>query len=233
MDKNSSESVSLSQAETGLCWELKNYLTLISKQVEFSYTNPAEKMLKDIEKTAVEALGIIDNFLLYARTEYGQEMLPIEPLGAGSILYDVASQLTDDINKDGPKVAISNNYQEPIMGNRTALRTSMVCMAQLIIHSNKKVSELRLVANSKKNGEIYMGVFGDTFKVKANELTTAKRLLGKSPMTLSNQTHKSGVDLTIADGLAQSMGSSLEVYKFNKMYGLGLKLHKSDQLSLV
>jgi hypothetical protein len=211
----------------GLARELKLSLTFIARQAEYLAEKDSSK-LKGIEKSAANSLKLIDNYLLTARSEYGQQLLPLEPIGPGSILYEVCQELSP------AHVTAQADYSAPIMGHKRALVVSLYSIAQVVAGSAKDIKkELFVVAQKRSKGELCMGVFAEDFLIKPTEIRRSAEMMGSSNMPLSNQTFKSGVDLTIAGQLASSMGGNLFTTKYKGRGGIAISLIKSNQLSLV
>jgi light-regulated signal transduction histidine kinase (bacteriophytochrome) len=221
-----------SQVLSGLAEELKQLVTLVARQSEYLSNKQPNSRLDSIEQTAQSALRLIDSYLLYAQSEYGQQALPLQTYSAGSILYDVSAEVRSDRIANKQPV-ISAEDVGPIMCNKRALGVSLACLFRVIAGSSSGNDNIYLVSHRQRGGDIFAGVFSRKFSVKGAEIKRARELVGKSSMALTNQTYQNGVDLIIADGLARSQGSSLSSYKYKGMNGLGIKLFNSQQLSLV
>ncbi len=218
----------------GLARELKLSLTFIAREAEYQAgRNKAD--LAAIEKSASESLKLIDSYLLCAQTEYGQQMLPMEPVGPGMVLYEASQYFTLPTSIFGGEVAIHSDYNKPIMANQKALVTAIYSLAKVIISSSAKPGsgQLFFVAQKCRGGRASIGVFAKGFAAKPSEIKRSAELLGSSGMSLSNQTFSSGVDLTIAGQLAAAMGAKLHASKYRGRGGIAIEMIKSNQLSLV
>ena len=218
----------------GLARELKLSLTFIARQAEYQ-SEKDHTGLTDIEKSASDSLRLINNYLLCAQTEYGQQLLPMEPISPGSALYEVDQYFTSFAQNHVKDIVIQSDYNKPVMANKKALIAAVYSLAKIIINSpvGKGNKTLFLVSQKRRKGDLSIGVFAKGFKAKPSEIKRSAELLGKSNMSLSNQTFVSGVDLTIAGQLASSMGGSLFPAKYKGKGGIALGLIKSEQLSLV
>jgi hypothetical protein len=218
----------------GLARELKLSLTFIAKQAEFQ-SEKSDFDLGKIEKSASDSLRLIDNYLLCARTEYGQQMLPMEPVGPGSILYEASQYFLPTSQDYAGEITIQTGYNKPVMANKPALVAAIYSLAKIVINSSAKkdAGQLFFVSQKKRRGGLFIGVFAHGFSAKPSEIKRSAELLGSSGMSLSNQTFASGVDLTIAGQLAASMGARLFSTKYKGKGGIALELIKSNQLSLV
>lgn len=213
----------------GLARELKLSLTFIARSAEYQ-AGKSKYDLGGIEKSAGDSLKLIDSYLLCAQTEYGQQLLPLEPVGPGSVLYEVVQ----NFHPQKRPVIIRAEYREPVMANKKALVAALYSLAKVVISSvEDKKRQVFLVSQKKRRDGLSVGVFTKGFSVKPSEIQRSAKLLGKSDMSLSNQTFASGVDLTIATQLAASMGGEVFSSRYKGMGGLSMSLLKSDQLSLV
>jgi hypothetical protein len=215
----------------GLARELKLSLTFIARSAEHQSGKQAIDF-SAVERSAGDSLKLIDSYLLCAQTEYGQQLLPLEPVGMGSVLYEVA----ENFQPQKKRLAICTDYNEPVMANKRALVAALYSLAKIVISSQpdtKEDQDILLVSQKRRRGDLSVGVFAKGFSAKPSEIQRAGKLLGRSDMALSNQTFSSGVDLTIAWQLASSMNGRVFACKYRGRGGLSLGLLKSDQLSLV
>lgn len=220
------------QVLSGLAEELKQLVTLIARQSEYLSSKQSNKHINSIEQTTSSALKLIDSYLLYAQAEYGQQALRLQPYGIGSILRDVYEEIAaHPPTKD--RLVVAADYSAPVMCNKKALSVALACIFRIINGTGSTKRNIFLVSHRQRGGDIFAGVFAKQFSIKNTELDRAKELVGKSNMALANQTYQNGVDLIIADGLARSQGTRLGSYKYRGMNGLGIRLFKSQQLSLV
>lgn len=219
----------------GLARELKLSLTYIARQSEYLANKSASQPAGDIENAAQEALTLIDNYLLCAQMEYGQQLLPLEPVGIGSVLYDTAHELDVLAKSSGYKIEVTVSNLRPAMAHKKALQATIQTLAQMIMTNNsptKKSNKIHLMADKRRSGDYITGVFGGV-PFNQTDVLRARQLAGKSHMALANQAFGSGINLAIADSLSRSMGAVLRSVKHNSMNGLGVYLLKSEQLNLV
>jgi hypothetical protein len=220
---------------SGLAHELKLHLTFIARQAE--YTSQKEKKnLHEVEKAASDSLKLIDSYLLCARSEYGQHLLPLEPIGPGAILYEVCHQLSPATQSVTSRAVVDADYSEPIMGHKEALVTSLCSLAKLVASSVSKGTDktkLHIVSHKRRGGDLFVGAFAKGFDATPTEIARSAELLGKSKMSLSNQDFTSGINLTIAGQLAYSMGGNLLATKYKGKGGIAIRVIKSEQLSIV
>lgn len=224
------------QVLQGLVRELKNPLLFIARQAEFSSGSGDSSAFSVIEQSAQEALQLIDSYLLTAQSEYGQKQLPLEPIGLGSILYEVAHQLDPLAKKKNYHIEVETKYTRPVMVDRRAVEAALSCLAQLILipHGEKRGKVLRLSAFKRPGEQIIAGVLSNgSAGFKDKDLRRAVGLHGRSHMAVNSEGTGSGVQLALADSLANAMGGQVLAIKHARMKGLGLELIKSEQLALV
>lgn len=224
------------QVLQGLVRELKNPLLFIARQAEFSADSTEGPSFSVIEQSAQEALQLIDSYLLTAQSEYGQKQLSLEPIGLGSILYEVAHQLDPLAKKKNYRIEVETKYTKPVMVDRRAAEAALSCLAQLMLvpHGERRGKVVRLSSFRRSSEQIIAGVLtvgSSGFKDK--DLRRAVALQGRSHMAVNSEGTGSGVQLALADSLANAMGGQVLAIKHARMKGLGLELLKSEQLALV
>lgn len=211
----------------GLARELRQSLTFIARQAEYQ-SGKNRTDLAAIEKSASDSLKLIDSYLLCARTEYGQQLLPMEPVGPGAVLQEAAEYMPQPVKR-----VVRADYREPVMANKQALAAALWSLSKIIVSAKSKGKEIYLVSQRGQRSGLALGVFAKGFSAKPSEIQRSAELLGTADMSLANQTFASGVDLAIASQLAASMGGQVFAGKYKGRGGLCLSLLKSDQLSLV
>ena len=221
----------------GLARELTQPLLYIARQAEFSadQVGSGGNSFQAIERAADGALRLIDSYLLSAQSEYGQRQLPLQTVGVGSILYDVAHELRAVAQQAGYVIEVETGYGKPIMTDVTALRASLTCLGTLLMpsHTDSKARRLKLVAYKRDASGCVAGIFGSDISLNRQDLKRARRLQGSSHMALGSVSSGSGVHFALADSLAKAVGAELCFARRRGLAGLGLILPKSAQLQLV
>lgn len=238
-DKNIQQLASPEQMLRGLVRELTEPLLYIARQAEFSATQTTEQVeiLQSIERAATSALRLIDSYLLSAQHEYGQKQLPLQAVGTGAVLYDVAHELSLNAKQWNYVIEVDNRYAKPIMTDASVLKTSLACLGMLLMSGNiareSKVHHLRLAAYKHGAGQCVIGALdADTTLVK-RDLEQARKLQGGSHMALAKLGSGSGIQFALADSLANALNTELCLLRRRKLTGFGLVVSKSDQLQLV
>lgn len=218
-----------------LAKELKNPLTFIARQAEFYKSLSSEDAMGQIEQSASEALMLIDSYLLSAQTQHGQLRLSLEPIGLGSLLFDTANQINPLAKKNSYSLEIACEYNHPVMVDKRAFIASLFCLSQIFLvpHDDKKPRTLRIKAYKKRDNQVLAGVFSSFFGgLSEEELVNAINSSGYVNQSIKDSVN-SGVQLAVAESLANSMQSFIRPIKSSRQRGLGLEVFKSEQLSLI
>ncbi len=221
----------------GLARELKQPLTYIARRAELGSQAPAnQEALGVIEDIAEEALRLIDSYLLSAQSEYGQQQLPLEPIGLGSVMYDVAHSLAQVAQKRDCTIEVALGHTGPVMAHGRSLRAALECLASQILSCDpaepvRRV--MRLSTYRHRTGDYVAGIFDASINWHHADLARARGLQGTSHMALARRSSGSGVQLAIAESLARSVGARLDVVRHHGVSGFGVRLIKSEQLQLV
>jgi len=216
--------------------ELKNPLLLVARSSELAAKDSRAVDFAEIEKTAEQALQLIDNYLLSAQSEYGQKQLQLEPVSLGSIFYDVANEINALAKANNYELQVDTRHTAPVMVDPQAARTALGSLSQIMMipNSDKRAKILRFTAFKKSTSEVVAGVLvpGSEGFTEA-ELAAADRLQGSTITVLGKGSVSSGIHLAIAQSLAEAMGGQVLPVKRLRMKGLGMQLIKSEQLALV
>lgn len=217
--------------------ELKNPLLLVARSSELAAKDGSAVDFAEIEKTAEQALQLIDNYLLSAQSEYGQKQLQLEPISLGSIFYDVANEINALAKANNYELQVDTGHAKaPVMVDPQAARTALGSLSQIMMIPNpdKRAKILRLTAFKKSTSEVVAGVLVPGSEgFTESELAAAARLQGSTVTVLGKGSVSSGIHLAIAQSLAEAMGGQVLPVKRLRMKGLGMQLIKSEQLALV
>lgn len=216
-----------------LASELKRPLILIARQAELNKARADKNHFQSIQETAEKTLKLIDSYLLMAQSEYGQQLLPVESFGVGSVIYSVAEEIRPIAKKADVDVVL-NISDAPVMANREGLRSAIWCLTDIVLaQTSSERSSGVIEINARKSASgVKVSVLSKSMKVKNSELQKAQRNLGKIHMALSSSSSESGVRLAIASLLGESLGTSLHAVRSNHAQGIGFNLMLSSQLQL-
>ncbi len=204
--------------------ELQHALYEIARQAELA----SPESLSKVQARAEQSLRLLDSCIISNQVEIGQLQLSFSPYGLGSIMHEASYELRELI---GSAVDIHVGAHHPVMTNAELLKNLLYSAGTFIHDSVKKPVVLRSFLT--KSGGVGVGVFAKDFTITPADL---RRLLTGSEsmyMPMSEHSQRSGVMLLLADALAQTLGSELEVKKLGKHKGFAAILPKSQQLSFV
>lgn len=211
-------------------------MVLIARQSELEGNNSAQEAFLSIQKTAENALRLIDSYLLIAQSEYGQRSLALETIGVGSVIYDVASDLTPYAQNQ--QIDFSTSVKDAnVMANREGLKAVIRCLSEIALaddieDEDEKQQKVRIYANRADN-KVSIAVLSSTMNITDSDVEYARKAQGVSHLALGNRMYDSGIRLAIADMLAVSIGSKLRARKIDGLRGLGFELLGSKQMRLV
>lgn len=222
------------QALDSLVRELKRSLVLIARQAELDKVRPKEKNLQSIQQTAENTLKLIDSYLLMAQSEYGQQLLPVESFGVGSVIYSVAEEIRPAAKKDNIDIVLNVN-DALVMANPKGLEAAIWCLSDMVLAQtlSKKNNHVIEINTKRSAKDVKISVLSRSMNVKNSDLQKARKNLGKIHMALSSSSSESGVRLAIASLLGESLGTRLKAVRSNTAQGIGFDLALSKQLQLV
>lgn len=236
-DKDEGLLASPEQMLGSLARELKHPLTYIARHAELSaMENGQQPAFAAVSQSAASALMLIDSYLLSARSEYGQLQLPMEPVGLGGVLYDVAQALQQTAQERNCTIEVIASHAGPVMAHEEGLRAALTCLASQLMLCDPEEPVLRIIrlsAYRQHARDPVAAVFDPAISFSQKDLAAARRLQGVSHMAFGGSSSGSGIHLAIAESLAQSIGARLSVVRRQNTSGFGLRLIKSEQLQLI
>jgi K+-sensing histidine kinase KdpD len=218
-----------------LARELKSPLTLIARRAELEKSDGREpEAFGSIQGTAEKTLQLIDSYLLMAQSEYGQRSLPLETVGVGSVIYEVARDIAPYAKNH--KIEFTTEVRDAsVMANREGLKTIIRCLSELVLAENSSKSGQRKkvhIQTARDNQFVAVSVLSNKVEITNKDLDMARQMQGTSHLA-SAKLSGSGIRLAIADMLANSLGSNLHVRKIDGLKGISFNLISSKQLNLV
>lgn len=225
---------SADQLLSSLVNELKSPLILIARQAESEKSGANKSEFESIQKAAEKTLQLIDSYLLMAQSEYGQRALTLEPVGVGSVIYEVANDLAPYAK--ARKVDFTVDVKDAhVMANRQGLKAVLMCLSELFIEQNndEKTKHRKVRIETRREREnVAVSVLCSQLEITNKDLELARQMQGNSHMA-NGKMPDSGIRLAIADVLTNSLGSHLQVRQINGLKGLNFELAGSRQLQLV
>lgn len=222
------------QLLSSLVNELKSPLILIARQAESEKESAKKTEFEAIQKAAEKTLQLIDSYLLMAQAEYGQRALTLEPIGVGSVIYEVATDIAPYAK--AREVDFSIDVKDAhVMANRQGLKAVLMCLSELFIEQNSDEEKHRKkvrIETRRENHNVAVSVLSSELEITNKDLELARRMQGNSHLA-NGKMPDSGIRLAIADVLINSLGSSLQVRQINGLKGLNFELAGSKQLQLI
>lgn len=228
--------VSHNQLLNSLVRELKGPLILIARRAELEKSGEnLSATLQSIQDTADKTLQLIDSYLLMARSEYGQHSLRLEPMGIGSIVYEVARDLQPYAMDK--KIDLTVDVKDgDVMGNREGLKAVILCLSELAMVQNSGERNSRrkkmLIQARKEKQTVSVSVLSNLMDISNKDIDLARQMQGGAHLA-GGRMLDSGIRLAIADILTNALGSNLQVRQFKGLRGLNFELARSTQLQLV
>lgn len=226
--------VSPDQLLSSLVNELKSPLILIARQAESEKSSAHKTEFESIQKAAEKSLQLIDSYLLMAQSEYGQRALRLEPVGVGSVIYEVAKELAPYAKSREVDFTVDVKDSH-VMANRQGLKAVIMCLSELFIEQNSdekyKKRKVR-IETRREHKNVAVSVLSSELEITNKDLELARRMQGNSHLA-NGKMPDSGIRLAIAEVLTNSLGSHLQVRQINGLRGLNFELAGSKQLQLI
>ncbi len=217
--------------------QMKLPLVQIARQTELAELgiNPD---LNQIRSIAENGLRLLDGYSLGLQlSNQGMYELAPEAVSIASILYDAIQQLDSfaRLYNVELKLNISGKYG-PVLAHRQGLQSAIVGLASAFIEAlpshEEERSFLQLATHRCRYG-IVAGVYANIPTLSSETLRQGRRLYGLSRQPLVGVSHSSGSGIFVADAIFKAMNLKMHVSRHQNLYGLGVVLHPSPQLSLV
>lgn len=206
-----------------LALELQASLYKISRVAELGDPSGFEFLKSESEV----GLKLIDTYLLCQKIRNNQMSLKLEPVGAGSLLHEVAY----DIRKiTGADVDISAKANEPVMANYEFLK-NLIFVLGYFISSIEGTKKLTFASRKSKEGYINLSVTSNNFGLSNVDLR--KLADDQSYIAFPKFSKNSPFTMMIANLSAGVLGQSLKVKKLSGKKGFSIDIEKSHQLALV
>ena len=189
-----------------------------------------------IHTTAVEALKLIDAYLLGVRS---QTQFELEPVNPSAVLYDVAHELSALARRSDCELSVhAPAHLGSALVHRAALLASLRAIgtvfieAQSILGDSAKRVELAVYKTSKG---LSVGVFQphtDAF-IDAQLFSRAHAHVGTASRPFAGLASGASAQLFVAEQLLAGMQARLRSAHRGSLAGLAADLARSNQLSLV
>ena len=215
--------------------QLKLPLLQIARAAELATTTGNTAQLETMSYIADTALRLIDGFLLSA--EYGgQESLTLVPVSISSVLQDTAHKLMPLARQNNCDIEINlSGKYGPVMAHQESLESAFTLLGYSLIEARPAEGhrhEVILGAHRSASG-LVAGVFDNQPGLSTDMFRRGRALYGTARQTLPTVSGANGAGVFVADSLLKAMAAPLHLARHNKLAGLAVTLHPSNQLQLV
>ncbi len=184
---------------------------------------------------------LVDQILLFASTEDRKNGYVLEPLNVADVLHSVQAQMESAANTAGFIVAIESTGNLPsLLGDHAGVSQ---CLQNLIGNAIKyggndrriSVRAAVVASGAKHCDEICISVSDRGIGIDSSEMAHIFEPFYRSPRVVSAQIHGTGLGLSLAKRIAESMGGRLTVESqlaMGSTFTLHLQIAKGDDMAL-
>ena len=216
---------------TALAEQLKTPLLQIARLAEV----PADSNSPRISVITEHALRLVDAYV-QAQTQ-SQSKLLLEPINAGSVLYDVAHTLSPFARQNDYEMQIDlKGKSVPVMAHRDSLRSMLTLLGASLIEASAEEASPKhfLVLGTHRSAKgTVVGVFSGQISLTQKALLLSRQLHGRAAQTVPALGQAGGAGLAIADRLSEQLLAPLRTYRHGTLSGIGALLPPSRQLQLI
>ncbi|HEX5395237.1 MAG TPA: hypothetical protein VFW52_02740 [Candidatus Saccharimonadales bacterium] len=184
-------------------------------------------------------LQLIDAYKLALRANNDLESLSYEPVAIGSVLQDVAHELTPYAKKYATDLRVDvSGKLTPVLTHQPSLHVAIsVLSASLIRAQAAQVRQKRysLLLGARRGSEsvISTGVYSSIEGLSDKTLRSARSLAGRARQPLPSLPPGSAGGVLIADMLCATMWQPLRAAAHGGMHGIATTIPVSKQLQFV
>ncbi len=219
--------------------QMKLPLLQIARQAELVNLSRDLKDISGIQALATNALQLLDAYSLslQLKNNAGFELAP-ETTSVASVLYDANRQLQALARMYNVQLELNIGGRfEPVLAHRKGLESAIIGLASAFIETlpaqvNGGDLKLQLATHRCRYG-IVAGVYADMPGLRSEALNRGRKLYGRSRQPMVDVSHTSGAGIFVADAIFKAMSLKLHASRHRRLYGLGVVLKTSSQLSLV
>ncbi len=219
--------------------QMKLPLLQIARQAELVNFSGDLNGVVGIQVLTANALRLIDAYSLSLQLKNGVacELTP-EATSIASVLYDVNRQLQTFARMYNVQLELNIGGRfEPVIAHKKGLESAIIGLASAFIETlpaqvNGGDLKLQLATHRCRYG-IVAGVYADIPGLRSEALSRGRKLYGRSRQPLVDVSHTSGAGIFVADAIFKAMSLKMHASRHHHLYGLGVVLKTSSQLSLV
>jgi hypothetical protein len=219
--------------------EIKRPLIEIARSSELvSLTDQSalENVIATVETSANTALDLIDSYLLGLQLAGQQQILQLESISIGSVLYDTAHDLDKFAKIYNTTVQLSfKKTQRSVMAHSNGLHAALVNMGRVIIESQAEHNPPAIINLGLHNyaGLVVAGIYSDMEPIAPAYLRAACKLYSRTRQPFRQLSSSSAAGIFIAHNILQAMSARLRTARYHKQAGLAVTLQPSYQMQLV
>ncbi len=218
-----------------LAEQLKLPLVQIARAAELAESTGDRQAFATIGYIAGTALHLVESFLLSSELQ-SRESLELTPVSVSSILNDTAHRLAPLARQHNCDIEIqlSGKYG-PVMAHQESLESALALLGSSLIEARAPQGqrhEIVLGAHRSING-LVAGVFDNQPGLSTDIFRRGRALYGDARQALPMTSGTNGAGVFVADALMRAMAAPLHVARHNKLAGLAVTLHPSNQLQIV
>ncbi len=218
-----------------LAEQLKLPLTQIARSAELAASTQDPAALGVIGYIADTALRLVESFLLSSDLQ-GQKALELAPVSVSSVLHDTAHRLEPLARQNNCDIEIhlSGKYG-PVMAHQESLESALTLLGYSLIEARAgegRRHEVVLGAHRSARG-LVTGIFDNRPGLSTDIFRRGRALYGDARQAMPVVTGTNGAGIFVADTLMRAMATPLHVARHNKLAGLAVTLHPSQQLQIV
>ncbi len=219
--------------------QMKLPLLQIVRQAELARLNNDLVGVNDIRTLADNALQLIDAYSLSLQLNNNLSFqLAPQSTSIASVLYDANRQLEAFAKMYNVQLELNIGGRfEPVLAHKQGLESAIIGLASAFIETLPAQSsgsnfKLQLATHRCRYG-IVAGVYADIPGLRSEALRRGRKLYGRSRQPLVDVSHTSGAGIFVADAIFKAMKLKMHASRHRHLYGLGVVLKTSSQLSLV
>lgn len=216
-------------------------LLQIKTTLELVGGGDSQKSLKqhipNLVLNAENGLNLIEAYRLALRS-VGDTKMQMEPVAVGSVLQEVADQLTPYAKQYVTDLEVDvQGKLTPVLAHRPSLSAALQCLGASMIRTQAATTGQRrhhlIFGAHKSNNLVVTGVFSDVQGLSDKALRNAHSLAGKAYQPLPSVPSGSASGVLIADMLCASMWQPLRAAAHRKMGGLATSVPISQQMQFI
>jgi len=216
--------------------QIKTTLELLDSP---NLTKTQKQLINSLGLSTEAGLQLLEAYRL-ALSLADTTQLPLEPIAIGSVLNDVAHQLTPLARAYNTELWVDTQGSlKPALAHQPSLITALNCLGASLIrvqsaNSTKMRCRILLGAHSDPEGQIITGVFtASSGGISQRALKAARNLSGKAHQPVLGVPTGTASGVLVADMLCSRIWQPLRATRHQNLSGLATLIPISKQLNFV